>query len=86
MRKNPPMSRAISSALIVLGILLGVTGLVIAYTVGVISDNPLAEDGVARGQVTLLLLCAGATGVAGGAVCLVGIGGLIARNAHFETQ
>ncbi|MCO7273342.1 hypothetical protein [Cellulosimicrobium cellulans] len=80
------MSRKVPVSLMVLGILLGVVSLVIGYTVSVISDNPLAEDGVPRSQVTLLLGCAVTTMAIGGAVAVLGFTGFFAKPALHPTS
>ncbi|MEV8179394.1 hypothetical protein SAMN05518682_0274 [Cellulosimicrobium aquatile] len=73
------MSRSVAVTLMGLGLVLVVAGVVTGYTVGVISDNPLAEDGVPRVHVTLLLGCAATTAAAGGIVAVLGLLGLFAR-------
>ncbi|TFF07891.1 hypothetical protein [Cellulosimicrobium funkei] len=67
------MSRSVAVTLMGLGLVLVVAGVVTGYTVGVISDNPLAEDGVPRVHVTLLLGCAATTAAAGGIVAVLGL-------------
>ncbi|KZM78256.1 hypothetical protein A0J59_14340 [Cellulosimicrobium sp. I38E] len=63
------------------GVLLVVIGLVMGYAVGVIADDPLAEDGVPRSQVVLLTACATGVVVLGGGVALVGLLGFFDRRA-----
>lgn len=75
------MSRSVAVTLMVLGLVLVVAGVVTGYTVGVISDNPLADDGVPRAHVTLLLACAVATMAVGGLVAVIGLVGLPAKPA-----
>lgn len=81
------MSRSVAVTLMGLGLVLVVAGVVTGYTVGVISDNPLAEDGVPRVHVTLLLGCAATTAAAGGIVAVLGLLGLFARPVpHAEVR
>ncbi|WP_216609925.1 hypothetical protein [Cellulosimicrobium protaetiae] len=73
------MNRWVAVVLMVAGVALGVVGLVVGYTMGVIADNPLAEDGVSRSQVRVMALCVLSTVVIGGVVALLGLVGVLGR-------